>query len=348
MGRAAAILLWTLFAAVLIFGGFVSLRACGLLPWGINACPEPAPSRRSDLAADRREDLLRQRAELLAGTNLAPQCRIPAAAPEPEPEPEPEPQEALNCQPPQTDEVVVLLDVSPSMKYDFATDPAVTARLDEIEAIAASAGGFLSNDLAREYDRLSNRLANGPGEDRIDVAKGALAELGRIAPPGTAINLLTFAECRRPPRREGVFAAGDPAYEERVRRLALRSSTALAEAIDALPGLTEAGRVPDRPVNIVIFTDGEDNCGGDPCAAARRMKAALPYAQVSVISMAREANDNACVAEGAEGEFFYATQVAELAKRLRQATGQLTAEECAALAPGGGAGTDSTEGDRVK
>lgn len=329
--NAIAAVLWMVFATLVLTGGAVSLRACGFwTPWSLDACPRPAPPSEAALAAERRDALTAQRDRLIAAANLAPQCRIPAAA---EPEPEPEPQEDASCQPPPTGEVVVLLDVSFSMEFDFLADAGDLARLDELQSRIDSNPG-----LQPEYDRVTEALRRSPGEDRIDVARGALSELGRATPPGTNLNLLSFAQCGVPPRQEGVFPGGaGGAFEAAVRRLQLRPNTALAEAIAALPRYTEAGRSAEDPVNIVIVTDGEDGCGGDPCAAARAMKSELPYARVSVISVAQQANANACVAEGAGGTFHYAAEIEEVARSLRQATGQLSRAECAALSAPSGA-----------
>lgn len=336
--NAVAAILWTVFATLVLTGGAVSLRACGFwTPWSLDACPRSAPPGEAALAAERREALIAERDRLIAAANLAPQCRIPAAA---EPEPEPEPQQDASCQPPPTGEVVVLLDVSFSMEFDFLADQAVLARMDALwDQISGSP--FPQPGAASEYERLSDAMRRSPGEDRIDVARGALAELGRATPPETNLTLLSFAQCGVPPRREGVFPGGaGGAFEAAVRNLRLRPSTALAEAIAALPRHTEAGRSAEDPVNIVIVTDGEDSCGGDPCAAARAMKAELPFARVSVISVAQQANANACVAEGAGGTFHYAAEIEEVARSLRQATGQLSREECAALTASPGAAND--------
>jgi hypothetical protein len=199
--------------------------------------------------------------------------------------------------------------------------------------------------LANEYDRIIAALDSSPGKDRIDVAKDALIELGRVTPEGTDFKLLSFASCNRPPIQEGVFDSGrSPDFVSTVRGLRLRSSTALAQAISSLPEFTSGGRTEDDPVNVVILTDGEDNCGGDPCAAAARLKTALPFAEVAVISVAKEANDNACVAEQSGGTFYYADDVARVADLMRQATGQLSADECAALSTGSGPNPDSDGG----
>lgn len=313
--RGAAVALWLAFAAVILTGAGIALRACGILPWGINACPAADPGGLT-AAARQRDGLLRLRDSLLESANLAPQCRIA--------EPEPPVREGIaECQPPPAPEVVILLDVSGSMHWDLNADPVALARIDEIAR---------TNGDADEYDRLIRRLDAGPGRDRIDLAKDVLLDLGAHLPPRTEINLLTFAQCGVPPRSEGVFDGGGPEFDAAVRAIGLRQNTALADAIAALPMLVRGGRT--ERANILILSDGEDNCDGDPCAAAQAMKQELPLAEVSVISVAKDAQANRCVAHATGGRFFQVNDIADLAQRVRQAAGTLSDEKCAELAPG--------------
>ena len=329
--------LWWLPLLILVaLGAALMVPACGVLPWGINACPVAAPPGQIALAEQRRAELLRIHEGLVATTNLAAQCRIQAPAPEPERAEAAPPVQDATCQPPPAPEVLVLLDVSGSMRWDFDADPALLDQLRALENTPQSTNPFFALRSQAEYAALVARLDQGAGEDRIDLAKRSLVALGRSIPPGTDISLLSFAECGRAPVRAGTFRSdGGDDFERAVRALQIRSQTALAEAIAAVPGETRYGRTADQPVNLVILSDGEDNCGGDPCAAARALKEALPYAAVSVISMAEAANANACIAEGAGGSFFHVTDLDDLTRRLRQGIGALSAEECAALSPQG-------------
>lgn len=45
----------------------------------------------------------------------------------------------------------------------------------------------------------------------------------------------------------------------------------------------EALSYREKPATVVLFTDGEENCGGDPCAAARRLKASAKDLTVHVV-----------------------------------------------------------------
>ncbi|MFT4012735.1 MAG: hypothetical protein QM682_04885 [Paracoccus sp. (in: a-proteobacteria)] len=186
--------------------------------------------------------------------------------------------------------------------------------------------------LGAELDRLYQRGKTPARPDRIDVARDALRPLVAGLQGDARLKLMSFAECRVRLRQEGSFGAGDAApYQRAVDGLRLRSYTALAEALEQLPAQTEAGRSPDRPVNIVILSDGEDSCGGDPCAAADRLRQALPHAHVSLVALVPGAAANSCIADRTGGRFLTADNADELVMRLRQTTGQLDAAECATL-----------------
>ena len=45
----------------------------------------------------------------------------------------------------------------------------------------------------------------------------------------------------------------------------------------------EALTFREKPATVVLFTDGEESCGGDPCAAAERLKASAKDLTVHVI-----------------------------------------------------------------
>lgn len=314
-----AAFLWFLFAVALIFSGILVTRACGT-PWLFaNFCLPPRTE--ADLLADRRQELLVERQLWSERLSRAQQCRPD------------EDQALLECQPAATDETLVLVDVSNSMGWDYNVPPGLGERLSQMEDRLASASGFLNQFAIRaEIEQLMDRIDTPARPDRIDVAQQALLPLAEGLREGARLKMMSFAECGVPIRQEGSYGAADAtAYQSRVRRLGLRDSTALAEAIEQLPGQTKAGRGPDRPVNIVIISDGADSCQGDPCAAAARLRQRLPHAHVSVVSLALGYGVNACIAEATEGRFLTAADADELVLRLRQTAGQLSAQECNAL-----------------
>lgn len=311
--------LWALFALFLLVSGYVVLNACGTWLASMNFCQ---PSARVTLARleDANRALIRERDDALSRINQAAQCEIV------------EPVDFSQCQPPQADETLVLVDVSGSMDYDYALDPALEAQLDEVTRRYLGATGIRRQQIGDELTRLE-RQADNPGvANRIEVAQQALGPLASSLPPSALIRLLSFAECGIPVQNEGTFTRDEAArYEAAVSRLRLRGNTDLANAISQLPAQTEAGRDEDRPINIVILSDGRDGCDGDPCAAAARLKQQLPYASVSVVSLATAATVNRCIADATGGEFLQADDVDGLMQVMRRSVGQLSEDECRAV-----------------
>ncbi|MFT4012736.1 MAG: hypothetical protein QM682_04890 [Paracoccus sp. (in: a-proteobacteria)] len=92
-------------------------RACGAGWAWLNFCP--AKVSEFDRLGERHAALLAARESRIEVLRRAPQCR----APEPAAQPQPEEQAAQQCQPPPTDETLVLVDVSFSMEIDYNLPP---------------------------------------------------------------------------------------------------------------------------------------------------------------------------------------------------------------------------------
>ncbi|KAA0675699.1 hypothetical protein [Roseomonas genomospecies 6] len=108
----------------------------------------------------------------------------------------------------------------------------------------------------------------------------------------------------------------------------LRSSTALADAIDALSGLIPREAGSGRHLNVVLISDGYDSCGGDPCAAAARLERERPEINVNVLAISRSIDAIRCVAERTGGQFLQPDAVTSLAPLLRTAAGQNVPDHC--------------------
>jgi hypothetical protein len=329
--KAASVVLWSAFVVLALIIGWTVLRACGASHPLLDFCVrQPAAiTLQVEEATARGESLARERDAWLERLHRAPQCTAQVEPEQPEEE-----TEFAECQVPPADEALVVLDVSTSMGWDLNVDPSVIAELDRLQArFRATRNIFEQMQLASQIEAVQRRIASPAEPDRIDAARDALAPLAAGLPPEARLRLTTFAECGRPLRDEGSFGpADDAAYRARLRGIGLRESTALAEALRQIPSRTEAGRTEDRPVNIVIVSDGEDSCDGDPCAAARQLRQRLPHAQVSVVSLAAGRDVNRCIAEATGGSFHRVGDMDDLQLRLRQTLGQLDREECSRLA----------------
>lgn len=96
--------------------------------------------------------------------------------------------------------------------------------------------------------------------------------------------------------------------------------TPLAAGLDRAEALLAASATPDEQV-IYVVSDGEETCGGDPVAAARRINSGRTRAIVNVIGFnlpPREAAKLTAVAKAGGGGFVNLSNAAELARATAQ------------------------------
>lgn len=114
--------------------------------------------------------------------------------------------------------------------------------------------------------------------------------------PQAARDILQFADQMRPAGRTPL-------------------TRSVAVAVDAL-------KDSPRPAEVVVLTDGEDTCGGDPCDLARRLKVEAPGIRVHVVGFRLPSyNETAgaqCLATETGGLFVTAETTDELTDALRQ------------------------------
>ncbi len=166
-------------------------------------------------------------------------------------------------------DVAIVLDSSGSMRL-----PATMASA-EIENVLQHIGG-LAGILGQVI------LGQTSGPSRLDEAKKGVNSVVRSLPADVDIGMTVLADCPRannlgffPAARRGELLA-------RVAGLSPMQGTPLAE------GVLEAGGMVDgvkAPAIIVVVSDGQDSCHGDPCAAARALKARKPLLTINVVDL---------------------------------------------------------------
>lgn len=124
------------------------------------------------------------------------------------------------------------------------------------------------------------------GLRRIDAVRTALA---RIMPGVSAkrrIGLITYGPGSRPAcvnvalEVRPTINAGEEIMR-RVDNLRPDGRTPLTRAVQRAADVLDFA---NRPATIVLITDGEETCGGEPCALAKRLKAEGARTTVHVIS----------------------------------------------------------------
>lgn len=161
---------------------------------------------------------------------------------------------------------------------------------------------------------------------RIDGAKRAM---GRVIPDVAHL------------RRLGLIVYGEGEYND-CNTIELRlkpTPDAAATLLGEVANIDPRGRTPltesvkqaadildykNRPGTIVLLTDGEETCGGDPCKLAAQLKKQAKDLTIHVIGYRHETEGyftSRCMADVTGGHYVRATNEAELVEALRKTLG---------------------------
>lgn len=299
--------LWVAFVLLVSAVLLLLLRACGLvLPgygtWhhlGLAYC---APVERSAPTDEHVRGLGRMALEL--------QLRIAqrrAACLEARPPAPPPPQREAALPPPDCrpytvrGRLMMIFDTSGSMGLPMDADP------DEMERVER---GWAERDPATLLR--VERLLQAPGRKRLDEAKSSALELIASLPPRLDVGLLSFApggDCQLQldvaptPDRAGLAAA--------VRRLQAKASTPLAAALARMREAMAGAPAGPGGRAVVVITDGQESCHGDPCAEAEALHHEFPDLRIHVIDITGKSKLQ-CVATATQGTIATATNVEAL------------------------------------
>jgi hypothetical protein len=223
---------------------------------------------------------------------------------------EPPATEKQACPPPrkkwEVPELVVLLDASGSMRLQAGISQ------EEVMALVRRARmgdrGALAQLRSMEHS----------GNDRLTAAKAAVNRLVTTLPTDLDVGLVVFGNCHGADNHKFFSPA------ERPRLASLLESIKPMEGTPLARGIERAGNVVDGrsvPATLVVVTDGEDSCGGDPCAAARALKAAKPKVTINVVDV-NGLGEGRCMAEVTGGKVLPMRSAAELPELIRRASGE--------------------------
>lgn len=161
------------------------------------------------------------------------------------------------------------------------------------------------------------------GKSRIEIARDVMDDFAAERDASTPIGVVTYGHSRRGDCGDietvlpvGPHAGGDLA--QTIRTLNPRGKTpltdAMAQARDRLPRTAESA-------DIILITDGLENCGGDPCALAAEFAAEGIDLRAHVVGFAMEAEaveTLSCVPDQTGGKLFTRQSGAELAAALAE------------------------------
>lgn len=270
----------------------------GALKAKLEAC------RRKEQEAARKAEADRKASEKKAkAKNAVPAA--PASPGETSPSAQPEQPALPPCPgartPEQAPDVAMVLDVSGSMGFPAS---ATTA---EIQKQLSSLGGVMQLG--------AMLLGRAAGPSRLDLAKKGVTSVVRSLPDDVDVGLVTLQRCPQANVHGFYSSAQRPTLYAKVAGLGPMQGTPLAQ------GLVEAGKLIDgvhAPAVIVVISDGEDSCGGDPCAAASQMAKAKPKLKINVVDITGSGAAN-CLAAITGGKVLKPDDGLSFEKTIRQA-----------------------------
>jgi len=164
------------------------------------------------------------------------------------------------------------------------------------------------------------------GHRKIDIAKRAIEEMLAEIPPSAQLAFRAYGHRQLPEHKqcqdtELLFpfsTASRDKIGQALRPLQPRGLTpidfSLRQAWNDFPVASEFGKM------IILVSDGEETCGGDPCAAVRGMRAKGIDVQVNTIGF--DVNKAAesqlrCIADATGGEYRKASNLQDLVEGLK-------------------------------
>lgn len=195
--------------------------------------------------------------------------------------------------------------------------------------VEPAAGGALTRPADNIYlifDASGSMLADLGDRPKIDIAQEAFGQLVDVLPEGAQVALRTYGRNR----------PDDCSDSELVSPLAPLDRAGLAAQVSGIrpvnlgrtPLATSLGQVPadlattQGDTLVLLLSDGDETCNGDPVAVAAELHAANPRLRVSVVGFAVNEQQQALlagIARAGGGSFFAANDVAQLSGALRQA-----------------------------
>ena len=163
------------------------------------------------------------------------------------------------------------------------------------------------------------------GQSRMASAKAAVASAISAIPTDTRVGLMVFGhrrakDCTDIQLVSPIGAESAQAVATHVASLQPKGETPIAAAIEA--GAKNFSALKGQNNAILLVTDGIEECGGDPCAAAKQVKASGLDLKVDVVGLNLNGQQRAsieCLAKETGGTFFSADKAADFASTLKKA-----------------------------
>jgi hypothetical protein len=211
--------------------------------------------------------------------------------------------------------------------------------LDALQPLSAAAAPAVQDERAVRAVNLelildlSGSMARdiGGGETRMQAAKRVMNDVIDALPEREGVNVgfriyghrgdnteaRRDVSCRSSELVVPIRGVDKPALREQVRAAEPIGWTPIALSLERAGGDFEAG--PDVANHILLVTDGEETCGGDPCAVAESLKTGAANVTTHVVGFALTEEQGrlvSCIAERGGGLNLRAANARELSNAI--------------------------------
>lgn len=158
------------------------------------------------------------------------------------------------------------------------------------------------------------------GSTRIESAKRGAEQMIRSLPQDVNIGLIDFSACNQIRRDKYYTGPERGALIGEINGLQPKQGTPLGAAIEQAG--KRARTIGDSV--LIVVSDGADSCGRDPCAEARKARAAKPNLVINVIDLSGGGSDRQvlqCVASAGGGRLLSPGDPIDLNRKMQEAAG---------------------------
>ena len=180
-----------------------------------------------------------------------------------------------------------------------------------------------SANLVFIFDASGSMGAQIQGKMKIDIAKEVLTHLINELPAGVNVGLVAYghrqkADCNDVEELAALGPLDKASLIKKIKILEHKGKTPITRSVQIV---AEGLKTLEDETTIVLISDGEETCEGDPCAMVKALKASGIKFVMHVIGF--DVNDKekaqlSCLAEAGGGSYFTAKNAGELTAAARK------------------------------
>lgn len=213
-----------------------------------------------------------------------------------------------------------------------------------IETRAQTAGGSAGTGILFILDGSGSMAAQIDGKPKMDVAKEVMVDLIDGLPDNVKVGLEVYGhrskgDCNDIETLAEVGAVDKKTLIEKINSIKPMGKTPITKSFE-IAGQKLAAM--EEETTVILVSDGEETCEGDPCALVKSLKEQGIKVKVHVVGFdvgAKEKEQLSCIAEAGGGRYFAADNAQQLQEALAEVQEEVAKKPAPAkmktLPPGG-------------